>query len=221
MIQPKFANTEVPSSQLQLQFPPGNLSNSHTDRSNSRGYIHDHDGDQQSNISTSVSSNTIITVATISDHSPRLSKSTLSNSWPLPNAVDVGIISMATHNSNAPVGSLRMELKKHLLTSSTTEPPNYSSRPFQSSAKHSPGEQRHIIGESDDQHSNNSILDQLNSQTQMTTEMDNNLHTPPSDSMIVTNTTQEDYKLQQLIDTLLDDLYTDPLIEYELSIIFQ
>lgn len=72
---------------------------------------------------------------------------------------------------------------------------------------------------------NNLTVDQLYSQTpiqQMTTEMDNNLHTlSPSDSMIVTNPTQEDYELQQLIDIVLEDLYTDSLIEYESSIIFQ
>lgn len=56
----------------------------------------------------------------------------------------------------------------------------------------------------------------------MAAEMHNTIHTlNPTETLTTINTTREELELQQLLDILLEDLYTESLVEYEPSIIFQ
>lgn len=70
--QPPFANNEVPSTKLQFEFLPNKLSNSQSDRSNTGGLIHYHNGNQQCDVSIGLPLDTNINNTTLPDYSTQI-----------------------------------------------------------------------------------------------------------------------------------------------------
>lgn len=118
-----------------ISTPLESLSKSITDSTTPGRYLPDHHRNQRRHLPARLQPNFTIADANMPGHSSRIPESSLSDTWILPDTMDVGTISMAIDNSTTPMGSIHMEPSKHSTSTPTPKCTTSHSGTLQPSSK--------------------------------------------------------------------------------------
>lgn len=217
---PSKTNDESATLHLQFHYPPSSIFNVESNGPDSRECSNDHHGNKKYCLSTSLPTTAITPDANIHNHSVRVSQPPLPIPRFLPNSMDVGIVSMTANNTHASVGSICLEPQNLPIIHQQTSPPIYVTGPYNTLQSNT------ITPMTYTQEMHNINMHMKIMTTNQTTDLqspENPLFSPKPISAITPTSPNfsKDLELQELLNILLEDLYTNPLIEYEPSITFQ